>query len=473
MAPPTQTRLAPPVARMVRPRPCEPARVARRSSPAVTPRDVCDPLAPLLARSVQQRALEGPLLQRDFLDELGDWLRDSATINTVRVLIGVGVSDENTLTNAAFFFVHPEMTGVKLRPKEVPAHKPLAAQWVQLRDKLVRPELTKASTPKPAPAEEPSEPTPAPKAGGKVISKQFLAEHRELLEQLHATDDELLMLLDSTIAQGSTNVRVEYTSHSKAKTPTPLTQLLFMKRNPGVNVVAKLGATPLKDWQKKAGAAGGWDNLGVTEQQWVEIAGIRDKIIYPFLRIVLPRIEAPDALPADATAGERIAHKAHAYLGVRYKVGGHYKGSDPWGADPSKEGASTLDCLWFVFTVHSDVGLPITAGAGDMVRKKDLAIEKLDKEAIKQATHYKVDGYVDELKNSANLMEVSKEDRQPGDLLLRLRPSEDKTAIEGMHVGIYIGHDELIEAPSTGRVVCKTPYLDNKWLWVRRRRPKS
>ena len=423
------------------------------------------------AREPQRRAepasTPGPLLHRSILDDLFEtvsWVvdiaRDGAALTTVRLFIKAGSTDENYLTNVAFWFVHPEIEGMKLRPKEVPAHKALVEQWLALRDELVRPELQRAKAQRQAPAEEPPGPAPppAPAPAGKLDSKQFLAAHGELLDQLGASDDELLMLLDETLRERSA-VRLEYTSYSKATKPVPLTQRLFMMRNPSVDVVAKLGPTPLKDWKTKADKAGGWAKLGVTEQQWVEIAGIRDDIVYPFLRIVLPRIESAGVLGAGATAGDKIAHRAHAYLGVRYAMGGRYEeraaegekpnpSRDPLKADPSKEAGARLDCASLVRQVLRDLNFTVKNGPNS------------DGDG----------GAVSPLRNSPDVEEVGSASLQPGDLLFRPRLEDGK--VVGEHVGILVDPEWLIEAPHTGRVVSKTPFDAAKWTWFRRRKPK-
>ncbi len=418
----------------------------------------------------------GPLLQRSFFDDLLDAVtgvveaaRAGPALMTVRLFIKGGSTDENYLTNIAFWFVHPEIQGTKLRPNEVPEHKPLVEQWLAIRDQLVRPELAKAkaahppaaepSPPAPVPAPAPPSPAPAPAPAGKLDSKQFLTDHRDLLAQLGATDDELLMLLDDTLKERSA-VRLEYNSYSKAKKPIPLTQKLFMKRNPTVDVVELVGATPLKDWKKQADKAGGWAKLGVTEAQWSEIAGIRDKIVYPFLRIVLPRIESAGTLGPNATNGEKIAHRAHAYLGVRYSMGGRYeeklpKGQkpdpankrDPLQADPSKETGATLDCASLVRLVLADLKLTVKNGAST-----------------------ENGGAASPLRNSPDVEEVDAGSLRPGDLLFRPRYEDGKLA--GEHVGILVDSSWLIEAPHTGRVVSKTPFHADKWTWFRRRKPK-
>jgi cell wall-associated NlpC family hydrolase len=153
------------------------------------------------------------------------------------------------------------------------------------------------------------------------------------------------------------------------------------------------------------------------------------------MRIVLPRVEGPGTLDPAAGAGQRIAHQAHAYLGVRYQLGGSYRGKDPWAADPAAEEGASLDCSALVRRVLKDLGLPWEKGksAGG--------------------------SNVPQLGDSPDMAAV--DSPEAGDLLLRTG-----------HVGIYIGGGELIHAPHSGKVVSKEPYDASKWTGIRRYRPR-
>ncbi|MBW3664781.1 MAG: hypothetical protein KY469_16910 [Actinobacteria bacterium] len=68
----------------------------------------------------------------------------------VTMMLAIGLRDEAKLTNVLFWAAHPEMTGKRIAAGQ----RALAADWVRLRDTVVRPALR--SAPKPA----------APKPGG-------------------------------------------------------------------------------------------------------------------------------------------------------------------------------------------------------------------------------------------------------------------------------------------------------------------
>ena len=377
-----------------------------------------------------------------------DAAREGPALATVRLMIRNGNEDENALTNSAFFLLHPDLPwGTRLRPDEVPEHKILAEQWAHLRNKVVRPELARVRATRevtgPAGGRAHDGPRPTPAPGGGTESRAFLADHRHALSQLPASDDELVLLLDEALAKGS-DVRLEYHAYNyEHPLPVPLTHRLFQHRHPDVDPLTSLAdakgkrqAAIISTWDKVAEKTGGWDAIGVTEAHWDEIKTIRDEIVYPFMRIVLPKIEGPGGLPERAGSGERIAHQAHAYLGVRYVLGGSYTGTDPWAADPSAEAGAGLDCSALVRRVLADIGLPWTRGrsAGG--------------------------SNVPQLRDSPDMVEVT--DPAAGDLLFRSK-----------HVGIFIGDGMLIHAPHTGRVVSKEAYTPSKWETIRRYQPRQ
>jgi len=70
----------------------------------------------------------------------------------VGLAANAGYRDTNQLTNIVFYFRHPNLIGRKIRPDE----RDLAAEWVAIRDRLVKPALRSTvsvpPTPTPAPA---------------------------------------------------------------------------------------------------------------------------------------------------------------------------------------------------------------------------------------------------------------------------------------------------------------------------------
>jgi len=61
----------------------------------------------------------------------------AADARLVRDSIASGVRDERQITNRVFFAHHPEMKGRRIRPDE----RALAAEWIRIRNQLVRPAL--------------------------------------------------------------------------------------------------------------------------------------------------------------------------------------------------------------------------------------------------------------------------------------------------------------------------------------------
>ena len=81
-------------------------------------------------------------------NELEDALEDeSSFLEPFRLAMAVarGQRDEKALTNGVFFARHPELGGRAIAPGE----RALAAEWIEIRDRLVRPLLTRASQPTP------------------------------------------------------------------------------------------------------------------------------------------------------------------------------------------------------------------------------------------------------------------------------------------------------------------------------------
>jgi hypothetical protein len=74
--------------------------------------------------------------------------------------ISAGIRDPNTLTDRLFFARHPERAGKPLGAGE----KSLAAEWLRIRNQIVRPALARSATssPKPAPTNPTTAPSPRP-----------------------------------------------------------------------------------------------------------------------------------------------------------------------------------------------------------------------------------------------------------------------------------------------------------------------
>ncbi|MGJ7507424.1 M15 family metallopeptidase [Variovorax sp. GT1P44] len=90
-----------------------------------------------------------------------------------------GFRDENTLTDLVFFSRHPERNGAPLRSSE-PGFSALAAEWVSIRDRLVR------ATPRPSAPSTPSAPA-TPSAGAPdIVSVRGIQVARQIAPQIEA-----------------------------------------------------------------------------------------------------------------------------------------------------------------------------------------------------------------------------------------------------------------------------------------------
>ncbi|MGE2713771.1 D-alanyl-D-alanine carboxypeptidase family protein [Mycolicibacterium litorale] len=80
-----------------------------------------------------------------------------AWATAIAVAIGAGLRDVNKLTNMVFWFRHPQLIGQKLRADQ----RGLAREWVDIRDRIVRPALAGAAMP-----DTPSGPAAVDSPGG-------------------------------------------------------------------------------------------------------------------------------------------------------------------------------------------------------------------------------------------------------------------------------------------------------------------
>lgn len=88
-----------------------------------------------------------------------------------------GFRDENTLTDLVFFARHPERNGAPLRSSES-GFNALAAEWMAIRDRLVR------STPRPS---APAAPAAPPAAGeSDIVNVRGILVARQIAAQLDA-----------------------------------------------------------------------------------------------------------------------------------------------------------------------------------------------------------------------------------------------------------------------------------------------
>lgn len=64
-------------------------------------------------------------------------LRRGRWDTAVRLAMGTGLTDLNQLTDTLFYLLHPEMRGKRIQPSQ----RDLAREWIQIRDRQVRPVL--------------------------------------------------------------------------------------------------------------------------------------------------------------------------------------------------------------------------------------------------------------------------------------------------------------------------------------------
>jgi cell wall-associated NlpC family hydrolase len=171
----------------------------------------------------------------------------------------------------------------------------------------------------------------------------------------------------------------------------------------------------------------------LTAAEWIEIDKIHNELVFPLLRFVLPRLLPEPLLPADASAGQRIAARAYRYLGVRYRqtVIPYNPKIDP----------PTLDCIDLVRWVLHSLRLPFK------FRRPPEGVPWTGVESCFRSENFR---HLKEPPSHASL--------QPGDLLLRRNAKK-----EWVHISIFVGEGYLIEAPYAGTVVQRNDLDLGRW----------
>jgi cell wall-associated NlpC family hydrolase len=383
-------------------------------------------------RSPLQDLLDAASVTAKLVSSGASWIGDAVTqgpiLATVMLKIRNGNHDADSLTNTAFWMLHPELGGRKLDPEGTPGDDVLAREWVKIRKEVVQPALRdyeRSLGARTEPGTETGGGTttgPVPSLGTDVgtNAETFFEEHRTELAELPGSDDELKLLLTLIIDKGATDA--DYPNWLKPTgrwvKPGPLTQAVFRHRN-----AEKQPLTNIPIW-KYGKLEDQWAANGLTQSDWKALNDIKEELVYPLLRYTLPRITETPALAAGAGTGAQIAAAAYSYLGVKYEVGGTWS---------RKEQTGNLDCSGLVSQVFQDVGVKVNRGSsGNGVTRlhdSDLAVVT---------------------------------EPQAGDLLLRQKDGKWK------HVGIYVGDGKLIDAPATGTVVRVSSYDSGKWDEIRR-----
>jgi hypothetical protein len=383
----------------------------------------------------------------------------------VAEVIASGVRDENKLTDVAFTITHPDIGSRKLQPDDE-RDKPLIHDWLRIRDELVRPALRRHRMAN-GPA-APETPSADPAAG--AIAERFLAENRDALRQFPWRDDAEMRLLVEAIVHGFREVifdadnvtEISRQRLGRLKLPVtaasglPLIHTVFMNRHPG-RVLA--GKCPLYESYKRTDRKGEFydlrplrkENPLLTEGDWDELHSISE-LVYQALRYVLPRITPRPIVSERDSLGQKIAARAHCYLGVRYALG-------PWRYEPdpeySKLRPNTLDCAALLRDGHGtlDCSALVQYVYADILGR----LLKYRKHCPTGVMCIYDGGDFDDLGSPTSGVIP-----RVGDLLLA--GAEKKWH----HVGIYVGGDQLIDAWYTGTVVRKRDYVPKHWARVLR-----
>lgn len=255
--------------------------------------------------------------------------------------------------------------------------------------------------------------------GAEEFIKSFATELGAFPAQ---NDDEMRLLIGNIIRKGGPFTKVDYDEWTSAKVK-PLTQIIFEARHSDKSTLA---GVPLRKYGKDEYKSQ-WSAHNLEEADWKELNDIREKLVYPVMRFVLPRITPRPKITESSTLGEKIAAQAYDYLGLKYERGGK--------VDP-QTGEGSIDCSGMVGSVFKDLGLRLKRGSGK--------------------------GGAHQIFNSEQLETV--DTAETGDLLFRLT----KDGSRYRHIGIYLGGDEIIHAPHSGTVVRKESYDSTKWDAIRR-----
>jgi cell wall-associated NlpC family hydrolase len=392
------------------------------------------------------------------------WLRDAAAGAPpttaaqafVDRLIAGGNRDRNKLTDVVFALAHPSVGTRRLDPKD-PSDQPLIEDWLKIRNRLVDPALRRAASGQPT-TSTPTVPVTPDRPLDRVEAttvERFLGEHRDQLAQFPWRSPEETRLLIEAIFAGFQEPVFELDkAYGKG---VPLIHLVFLSRHPGRVLSGMLYDAPevydpVKKKTRHVLRQRRAQNSKLSDDDWAELDGIRD-LVFGVVRYVLPRITPRPAVSAASSFGDKVAARAHCYLGVEYRLGS-------WGYEPNPEntkprpdtldcanvlgGRGTLDCSALVYYAYWDVlgrrlNLPRGCRSGvaciyDSGEFEDLGSPSAGGRATPQV----------------------------GDLLLWKEDGVWK------HVGIFVGDGHLIDAWYTGTVVRRRTYVPSKWGYVLR-----
>jgi cell wall-associated NlpC family hydrolase len=402
------------------------------------------------------------------------WLRDAAigappttaAQDFVERLIASGNRDRNKLTDIVFALAHSSVGTRRLDPND-PGDQPLITDWLNIRDRLVDPALRRAVSGHPTTA-TPMIPTVPDRPLDSVEAtsvERFLADHWDQLARFPWRSPEEMRRLIEAIFHGFQQPVFDAddsteTSHERLKniklpvTATsglPLIHMVFMSRHPGKVVSGQLYATPTVG-KRRVVQQRRDQNPKLTSDDWAELDAIRE-LVFGVVRYMLPRITPRPAVSAGSSLGDKVAARAHCYLGVEYRLSAWEYEPNPWNTPPrpntldcaavQRDGHGVLDCSMLVNYVYWDLlgrhlkwhkrcpqGVLCIAQGGDF--------EHVPAGDGGRATP------------------------RVGDLLLAGAKDHWR------HIGIYVGDGHLIDAWYTGTVVRRRRYVPEKWSGVLR-----
>lgn len=99
----------------------------------------------------------------------------------VGLAAGAGFKDVNQLTNIVFYFRHPEMIGRKIGPEQ----RDLAAEWVGIRDRVVKPALQSPVPTAPAPSSPVATPVPADLSSSRLMWPEGATEEQAFMRAVY------------------------------------------------------------------------------------------------------------------------------------------------------------------------------------------------------------------------------------------------------------------------------------------------
>lgn len=382
----------------------------------------------------------------------------------VTELIASGVRDENKLTDTIFQVAHPEVGTRGLRPDDQ-RDQTLIQEWLGIRDQLVRPALRRTTSERPAATERP--PTePAVPATVDVSAERFVSEHRDVLRRFPWRDDTEMRLLIGAIANGYRERLFEadniYSGRrlERLKLPVtatsglPLIHTVFMNRHPGRVLTGRL-------YDSYRRTDGVWDLRQRREQNpllinddWNELDGIGE-LVFQVVRFTLPRITPRPVVSERSSLGEKVAARAHCYLGVRYALGAWRYEPNPEHTRPRpdtldctavlRDGRGTLDCSALVNYAYWDI------------LGRHLKWQRGCPQGVMCLYE---GGDFDDIGSPAGA--DGRATPRAGDLLIAGKPGA------WHHVGLFVGEDQLIDSWYTGTFVRKRSYIPKDWQRILR-----